>query len=598
MTDPVPLLSPLQGVVVALPRAPGEAVREGQAVALVEAMKMEHPVAAPAPGTVVELLVEVGQAVQRDQPLALLGPAQAPQEDRPEAVEEGLRRELVELRRRTTLLTDAARPEAVARRHDRGRRTVREDLADLLDAGSWQEWGGLAVAAQRARRSEQELQERTPADGLLTGLGTVSGQSVAVLAYDYTVLAGTQGNVGHLKTDLFLEVVERLRVPVVLFAEGGGGRPGDTDHHVLSGLQTTSFGLWAGLSGLVPRIGVLSGWCFAGNAALLGCCDITIATRGSSVGMAGPAMVEGGGLGSFRPEEIGPVDVQAASGVLDVVVDDDAAAVAAARQALSYFQAGTAPGAEPDQALLRDVLPRERARVFDVRRVVGLLADEGSVLELRPDFGRAVVTSLARLEGRPVGLLANDPRHDAGALTSDACDKAARFLSLCDAFDLPVVSLVDTPGIMVGPAAEATGLVRHSARLFTAAASLTVPTVSVLLRRAYGLGAQAMMLGSTRAPLATLAWPTAELGAMGIEGAVRLAHRRELDGLDPAERDDQVARLVAREYERGSALSVASAFEIDDVIDPADTRQAVLRVLRAAPAPAARPGRKRVIDPW
>jgi acetyl-CoA carboxylase carboxyltransferase component len=604
---PLPVVSPMQGVVVALPREVGAAVREGATLVVLESMKMEFPVAAPTAGTVAAVRVAVGDQVQAGDLLAQVAPGEPAQPDSGAGGgPEGVRPDLEELRARTALLRDQGRGDAVAKRHAAGRRTVREDLSDLLDDGSWVEYGALAIAAQRARRSEQDLIARTPADGLIAGLGTVNAELVgadrarcAVLAYDYTVLAGTQGTVGHVKTDRFLEVVERLRVPVVLLAEGGGGRPGDTDHHVLTGLHTTSFSLWAGLSGLVPRIGVVSGNCFAGNAALLGCADVVIATRNSSIGMGGPAMIEGGGLGRYRPEEVGPTAVQAANGVLDVVVDDDAAAMATARQALSYFQ-GTVPAGEaPDQDLLRTVLPAERARAYDVRAVVDLLADAGSVLELRAAFAPGMVTALVRLAGRPVGVLANDPRHVAGAITSDGADKAARFLQLCDAFDLPVLSLVDTPGIMVGPEAEATGLVRHSARLFTVAASLTVPVVAVVLRRAYGLGAQAMMAGSTRAPLLTVAWPSGELGPMGVEGAVRLGMSKELAAVtDDDERRRLTEELIAAQHARGRALPVATAFEIDDVIDPADTRDIVLQVLRSAGAPAPRTDRKRVIDTW
>ena len=599
------VVSPLQGTVVAVLRGVGDEVRAGAGLVVVEAMKMEHVVPAPSAGRVQAVHVAVGDRVARDAPLLSVG-AVAHDGDGPSAPAAEVAADpapdpdpdLAELLRRRLLLTDAGRPEATSRRHADGRRTVREDLADLLDEGSFTEYGALAVAAQRARRSAAELEERTPADGLVAGLGRVDGAPVGVLAYDYSVLAGTQGVVGHAKTDRFLEVVHRLRVPTVLFAEGGGGRPGDTDWPVVTGLQTSSFSLWAGLAGVAPRVGVVGGNCFAGNAALLGLCDVVIATRRATVGMGGPAMVAGGGLGTYAPEEIGPVDVQAANGVLDVVVDDDAAAVAAAKQVLGLLRGPTAPGAVADQAALRTALPREGHRAADPRPVLELLADQGTVLELRAAFAPGVVTALARLEGRTVGVLANDSRHDAGALTSDGCDKAARFLQLCEAFGVPVVSLVDTPGIMVGPDAERTALVRHSSRLFAVGAALTVPVVAVVLRRAYGLGAQAMMLGSTRAPLLTLAWPSAEMGAMGVEGAVRLALRRELEALpDDAARQSAVDALVADVRARGKAVPVATAFEVDDVVDPADTREAVLRVLRSAPAPAPdRP--RRLLDTW
>ncbi|MCW2715710.1 MAG: carboxyl transferase [Frankiales bacterium] len=602
--------SPLQGTVVAVLRAPGDLVREGQGLVVVEAMKMEHVVPAPSSGAVHAVLVEVGSRVERDEVVVTIGPAvgsdQAAAEEPLDAGRAGPEDapDLVELKRRRRLLTDEGRPEAAARRREQGRRTVREELDDLLDPGSLTEYGGLALAAQRARRSQEELEQRTPADGLIAGIGRVDGHPTAVLAYDYSVLAGTQGVVGHLKTDRFLEVVHRLRLPTVLFAEGGGGRPGDTDHPVVSGLHTTSFALWAGLGGVVPRVGIVGGRCFAGNAALLGCCDVIIATRAATVGMGGPAMVEGGGLGTWTPEEIGPVHVQAANGVLDVVVDDDASAVAVAKQVLGLLRAPLPAGAEPpgacaDQTAMRSVLPVGPARSFDPRVVLDLLADTGSVLELRSAFAPGMVTALARLDGLAVGVLLNDSRFEAGALTSDGCDKAARFLQLCDAFDLPVVSLIDTPGIMVGPEAEQTALVRHSSRLFAVGATLTVPVVAVVLRRAFGLGAQAMMLGSTRTPLMTLAWPSAELGPMGVEGSVRLAMRRELAALPSDEaRRARVEELSEQVRERGKAVPVATAFEIDDVIDPAETREVVLSVLRSAPRPPPGRERKRLLDTW
>jgi acetyl-CoA carboxylase carboxyltransferase component len=467
------------------------------------------------------------------------------------------------------------------------------------------EYGGFAVAAQRAIKSEEELQRRTQADGFVGGLATVNADlfgedaaRCAVASYDYLVMAGTQGMVGHRKKDRLFDVVARLRVPAVLFAEGGGGRPNDTDAPIASALDAMAFQLWAGLSGLVPRIGVASGYCFAGNAGLLGCSDLVIATEGSSIGMGGPAMIEGAGLGAVAPGDVGPVEVHARAGSVDVVVADDAAAVAAVRQALGYFQ-GRVPAPEPhDQTALRDAVPEDRKRAYDVRAVIGTLADPGSVLELRREFAPGVVTALVRVGGRPVGVVANNCAHEAGAITSDVADKAARMLHLCETFRLPVVSLVDTPGIMVGPAAEATGLVRHAARLFTAGARLTVPLVAVVLRKGYGLGAQAMAGGSLLAPLLTLAWPTGELGPMGIEGAVRLGLRRQLaDAADDEERDRMFRAAVDFQYARGRALSVASYGEIDDVIDPAETRSRILALLSAAAAaPPAEP--RPFLDTW
>ena len=498
-------------------------------------------------------------------------------------------------------------PDAVARRRAVGRRTARENIADLVDTGSFTEYGPLVIAAQRRRRELQDLIANTPADGLVGGIGTVNGAlfegeaaRCIAMSYDYTVLAGTQGLQNHRKKDRLFELAERMRLPIVFFTEGGGGRPGDTDGTGPSGLDCLAF-LWlAELSGLVPLVGVNAGYCFAGNAAILGCCDVVIATTDSNIGMGGPAMIEGGGLGMFEPTAIGPIDVQRRNGVVDLVADDEAAAVTLAKQYLSYFQGRLERWDCADQAALRDVVPVDRLRSYDVRRAVELLFDTGSVLELRRDFGLGMITALARIEGRPVGVIANNPAHLAGAIDTPGADKAARFMQLCDAFDLPIVTLCDTPGMMVGPDVEETGLVRHCNRLFVTGANVTVPTVTIVLRKAYGLGAQAMMGGSTKAPLACVAWPTGEFGGMGLEGAVRLGYRRELDAVeDDGAREDLFQELVERMYDVGKGLSVASYFEIDDVIDPADSRRWITTILDAAPPPARRSGKKRPnIDTW
>jgi acetyl-CoA carboxylase carboxyltransferase component len=519
----------------------------------------------------------------------------------------GDRADLAEVIERHRATLDAARPDAVARRRRLGRRTARENVEDLVDAGSFVEYGPLVVAAQRRRRDLDDLIANTPADGMIGGLGTVNGElfpghrsRCVVASYDYTVLAGTQGTLNHRKKDRLFELAAELRLPVVLFTEGGGGRPGDSEAPGPTGLDCLAFLRIAELSGLVPLVAINAGFCFAGNAALLGCCDVVIATEDSNIGMGGPAMIEGGGLGVHEPTAVGPIDVQRANGVVDIVVTDEAEGVAVAKRYLSYLQGPLADWSYADQSELRSVVPADRLRVYDIRRAVDVLFDTGSMLELRRDFGLGMITALARLEGRPVGVLANDPRHLGGAIDSPGADKAARFMQLCDAFDLPIVMLVDTPGMMVGPDVEATALVRHCNRLFVTGANLTVPTVAVVLRKAYGLGAQAMMGGSTKAPLACFAWPTSEFGGMGLEGAVRLGYRRELDAAgDEAARQQLFEELVARAHEVGKGISVASYFEIDDVIDPADTRRCIVAVLDAAPPPPRRTGKKRPnIDTW
>lgn len=523
-------------------------------------------------------------------------------DDRPPP--DAARPELEELRARLLATLDEGRPEAVAKRRKTGQRTTRENIADLVDEGSFVEYGALALAAQRQRYSIEDLVRKSPADGIVCGVATVNRSlfddersRTMVLAYDYTVFAGTQGLMGHRKLDRMLELAAAWRLPIVLFAEGGGGRPGDVDVPTVAGLDTPSFLSFAALSGLVPRVGVVSGRCFAGNAALLGCADVVIATEDSNIGMGGPAMIEGGGLGSFAPEDIGPIDVQCKNGVVDVRVRDESEAVSTAKKYLSYFQGATASYEAADQTALRSALPENRRRAYKIRPVIELIADTGSVLELRRDFGRSVVTALARLEGRPVGLVANDTYYLGGAVDADAADKAARFFQLCDAFGLPIVSLCDTPGFMVGPKAETTALVRHVSRMFMAAGSLSVPFFTVVLRKGYGLGAQAMSGGHFHAPFFTISWPTGEFGGMNLEGAVKLAMKKELLAIeDPAAREQTFQSMVAFAYDRGKAINMASLLELDAVIDPAETRSWLLRGLKSVPPRAG--DRRRFVDAW
>jgi acetyl-CoA carboxylase carboxyltransferase component len=547
--------------------------------------------------------VSVGDTVEEGQLLATVEPVGATNliaEAELGGPEERTREDLLAVERRHALTRDDARPDAIAGRHERGHRTARENLDDLVDEGTFVEYGPLIFAAQERRRSRDELIARTPADGLVAGVGDVDSKPTVVMSYDYTVLAGTQGMRNHLKKDRLFEIAERRRLPVVLFAEGGGGRPGDVDVPIVAGLDCRAFNLFARLSGLVPLVGIVEGRCFAGNAALVGCCDVIIATRDANIGMAGPAMVEGGGLGVFAPEEIGPVEVQEPNGVVDIVVDDDVEAVAVAKRYLAYFQ-GRWPGwREPDQTSLRAVVPQSRASLYEVRDVLAILADEASVLELRPRFGVGIVTALARVEGRPVGVIANNVKHLGGAIDAPAADKAARFMQLCDAFGLPLVSLLDTPGFMVGPAAEETAQVRHFSRMFVAGANLSVPFMAIVLRKGYGLGAQAMAGGSFREPLFTVSWPSGEFGGMGLEGAVRLAMRRELAAVeDPEARDALFRRLVDSAYERGKAVSMAEHLEIDDVIDPAESRARVAAMLASMPpSPVPHEKRRSFVDTW
>ena len=604
------LRAPMQGTVVAIAAEAGALVARGHPMLAMESMKMEHVIAADTAGLVREFAVAVGDTVFEGDTLAFVEPRDVADESAgaDETVDiDAIRPDLAESRDRHALGLDAARAEAVARRRKTGHRTARENVDDLCDAGSFVEYGALAIAAQRQRRPVDDLIRRTPADGLVAGVGRVNGDMFpdresrcVVMSYDYMVLAGTQGFRNHEKKDRMFQLAEKWRLPVVLFAEGGGGRPGDTDGAPPAGLHVEAFRLFGRLSGLTPLVGVASGRCFAGNAALFGCCDVTIATADATIGMGGPAMIEGGGLGVFRPEEVGPMAVQRANGVVDIAVADEAAAVSAAKTCLAFFQGDTQGWECADQRLLRAAIPENRLRVYDVRRVVELLADAGSTLELRRDFGPGIVTALVRVEGRPLGLIANNPRHLAGAIDSDGADKAARFMQLCDAHDLPLLVLCDTPGMMVGPEVEKTALVRHCCRLFVTGANLEVPVFAIVLRKAYGLGAQAMVGGSFRAPMFTVSWPTGEFGGMGLEGFVKLGYRKELEAVaDPAARKALFDEMVARAYEHGKALNVASHFEFDDVIDPADSRRWIVAGLESLPPRPPRAGKRRPnIDTW
>ena len=589
--------SPLQAQIVQWQVQPGDSVQAGDLLVILEAMKMEHELRAPQAGRVselffangelvaeaelllnIELLAQVRRGLEPD--LAYMS---APQ-DKPTAVRPDLQRVLD----RQACTLDANRPEAMSKRHALGQRSARENIADLCDADSFIEYGAFAVAAQSRRRSEEDLIKNTPADGMVTGIGSVNQtlfgpehSRAVVMAYDATVLAGTQGLRNHQKTDRMLGLALQQKLPVLLFAEGGGGRPGDVDMPIVAGLHVGTFASFARLNGQVPVVGIVAGRCFAGNAALLGCCDVIIATDNSNIGMGGPAMVEGGGLGVFKPEQIGPSEVQHGNGVIDILVANERQAVAAARHYLSFFQGRLNEWQAPDVQALRDVVPENRLRVYDTRAAITGMADEGSVLFLRSGFGLGLHAALARMEGRPVGILANNPLHLGGAIDADAADKAARFMQLCNAHGLPLISLVDTPGFMVGPDMEAQAQVRHVSRLFIAAAHLRVPFFSVVLRKGYGLGAMAMTAGGFHSPLMTVAWPSGEFGAMGLEGAVRLGYRKELEALpEGPQREALFEQLLAKQYDNGSAIHMAATLEIDAVIDPAQTRAWLVRGLQ------------------
>ena len=605
-----PVSSPIQGTIVSIDVAVGDEVRAGQQLAVVEAMKMEHVIAAAHDGIVRQVTMAAGDVVREAYPMIFVEEASVSggQAVTEETVDlDHIRDDLQENYDRHAFTLDENRPEAVAKRHSRGGRMPRENIAELMDAGSFKEYWPLVVARQHKRQDIETLRKRTPGDGVVAGTGTINadlfGEEAAramVVHYDYTVLAGTQGARNHYKQDRMFELALRFRMPIVLFGEGGGGRPGDDSTGPAVAFDTHTFTQFSKLSGAVPMVGVNHGRCFAGNTALLACCDVIIATKDSTIAMGGPAMIEGGGLGIYTPEEVGPMSFQVPNGVVDILVEDEAEAVRVAKQYLSYFQGSTDSWEAPDQRKLRHIVPENRLRLYDMREIIATLADKDSVMEIRAGFGVGVITCFIRVEGRPMGVIANNPHHLAGAIDSDAADKGTRFIQLCDAFDIPILSLMDCPGMMVGPDVEATALVRHCVRMFNAGANLTTPLFGVVVRKAYGLGVQAMCGAGALVGFFTVAWPTAEFAGMNIEGSVKLGYRRELMAIeDPEERANEFNSRVDRAYEAAKAVNAAAGGGIDDVIDPAETRSWIAESLKRVPPKPHRTEKKYpYIDTW
>jgi acetyl/propionyl-CoA carboxylase alpha subunit len=602
--------SPIQGTIVAIDVAVGDEVRQGQQVAVVEAMKMEHVITAPHSGIVRGVTMAPGDVVREGYPLVFIQEAEVAGG----AVASGaqidpdhIRDDLRESHDRHAFGLDEHRPDAVARRRKLGYRMPRENIDRLVDPGSFKEYWPLVVARQHQRNTSEALRKNTPGDGVVAGMATINGtlfdetrSRAVVVHYDYTVLAGTQGHRNHYKQDRIFELAHRFRLPIILFGEGGGGRPGEDDIGPRVAVDTHTFTTFSQLSGLVPLVAIVNGRTFAGNTALVACSDVIIATEGTTLGMGGPAMIEGGGLGIYTPEEVGPMSVQVPNGVVDILVKDEDEAVDVAKKYLSYFQGTVSAWDAPDQRRLRHAVPENRLRLYDMRAIVDTIADTGSVLELRPKFGIGILTAFIRVEGRPMGVVANNPHHLAGAIDSDGADKGARFMQLCDAFDIPVLSLVDCPGIMVGPEVERTALVRHCTRLFNVGANMTAPLFTVIVRKAYGLGAQAMCGAGTLVGFFCVAWPTAEFAGMNIEGAVKLGYRKELMAIEePEARLEEFERRTAAAYDRAKAVNAAAGGGIDDVIDPADTRDWIASGLKRLPPAPARTGKKYpYIDPW
>ena len=606
------MIAPIQGTIVSIDVAVGDEVRAGSQVAVVETMKMEHIITASVSGIVREVTMAQGDVVREGYAIAFVEEAEVTGGDDIDAGGDDLdldhiRDDLQESIDRHAFTLDENRAEAVAKHKARGYRMVRESIAELVDEGSFQEYWPLIVAQQHQRHDLDTLRKTTPGDGVVAGTAAINGEHfddersrAVVVAYDYTVLAGTQGRKNHYKQDRMFELAKRFKMPLILFGEGGGGRPGDDNIGPRVAFDTPTFTTFSQLSGLVPMVGINNGRCFAGNTALLACCDVIIATEGSTIAMGGPAMIEGGGLGIYTPEEVGPMSFQVPNGVVDILVKDQAESVVVAKKYLSYFQGPIDEWEAADQRHLRHIVPENRVRLYDMREVIETLADKGSILEIREKFGIGVITAFIRIEGKPMGLIANNPHHLAGAIDSDGADKGARFLQLCDAFDIPVLSLMDCPGIMVGPEVEQTALVRHATRMFNTGANMTTPLFGVIVRKAYGLGVQAMCGASALVGFFTVAWPTAEFAGMNIEGAVKLGHRKELAAIEnPDERLAEFDTRVAQAYETARAVNAGTGGGLDDVIDPAETRTWIANSLRRLPATPPREGKKYpYIDTW
>jgi len=589
------LVSPIQGTIVQVAVGVGDQVRVGQLVAVVEAMKLQHDIKADKSGLVCAVSMSAGDVVREGYPIVFIQEMDIEGDATETAAAldpNHIRGDLQEMMDRKQRTLDQAHVDLVADWHAKGRRTARENIADLLDSDSFREYGPLAAGQT--------------AGGVVLGVGSVNGDlfgdeysRVVVAAYDAMNPSGTRNTLGEYKQDRTYELSRRYRLPVVLFSEGMGrlGNYGRKNAG-FTNIDTTMFAEFSKLSGLVPLVGVNTGDCFDGNAALLGCCDVIIATENSTIGMGRPDMIE---PGSYTPKDVGAMSFQFPNGVVDILVKDDAAAVAAAKRYLSYFQGPIDQWEARDQRWMRHIIPEDRVRTYDVREIIYTLADEGSVLELRRDFAIGIITALIRIEGKPVGLVANNPIHLAGAIDSEGADKGTRFLQLCDAFDLPVITLMDCPGIMVGPDHESQALVRHSVRMFNTGANLTTAMFGVVIRKAYGLGVQAMCGASSIVPFFTVAWPTAEFAGMNIDGGVKLSSRRELMAIeDPEERKKAYERKVAQAYEGARAVnSGGNAYGIDDIIDPADTRSWIIRGLKSLPPMPVRTEKKRpYIDTW
>ena len=485
--------------------------------------------------------------------------------------------------------------ERIDRQHAAGTLTARERIGLLVDAGTFTE---IAIHAG-IHHSVRGMEDRdAPADGVITGYGRVEGRQVAVCAYDFTVMAGSMGTTGEVKATRLRELALTKRMPFVWLLDSAGARVQET----VGSLFAASGALFREevlASGVIPQVAALMGPCAAGTAYIPGLADFVPMVKGrGSMALAGPHLVRAAIGEDVTQEQLGGSRVHCrTSGVGDLEVADDAECIAAVKRYLGFFGAHCeqAPPVRPvrdpvgrmDDELL-DVLPRSNRKPYDMYDVIRRIVDDGEWLDLKPQFARSIITCLARMGGRSVGIVASQPRHLGGILDNDAADKAARFVSLCDAFAIPLVFLVDVPGFMVGTKVEAAGIIRHGAKMLHAVAAATVPKITVVIRKAYGAGYY-VMNGRAFEPDLIVAWPTAEISVMGAEGAVEIVFRREVD-----EAQDPVAKkaeLIAAYRGLIDVHVAARNAMIDDVIDPRETRPVVIGALQMAAG-------KRVERPW
>lgn len=494
---------------------------------------------------------------------------------------------LSELNERRHGISDAGRPEAVAKQHARGKLTARERIAELVDTGSFLEAGGLVGTTAGPRRNILEA----PADGFVTGSALVGGRPVSLCSFDFTVAGGSNGKAGTLKFTRLLQRSLDDGNPFVMLMEGGGHRisEGLDSRHFSSG--TTIFQSMSDMSGWVPIVAAVMGPGFAGPTNHASLADFVVMVRPTAtMGIAGPALVKAATGEVITKEELGGAAVQAdRQGIADLAVESDAEALEAIRRFLSYFPSNARqplpivacddPADRRDEELLT-LVPANTRRAYDVRKVIGAIVDRDSIFEIKPTYARNVVTTLARLDGRPVGIVANQALHMGGTLDSNACEKAAHFISMCDAFGLPLVFLIDIPGFVPGTMAERQGLGRRSGRLVYELGNATVPRLSVILRKGYGMAYIAMNGGRSFDPDLVVAWPTAEICAMSIEGGVDVGFRKEIE--QAAEPEAKRAELIGNFRSHVDALYAAEGYGIDDVIDPRDTRLHLITTLNRA----------------